>query len=67
MSDSPPTPVWSGSFCIFGVDVKCHILSDGQRIVEVDSMEELFANMNSENPDPGQLADYIEWHSGGLA
>jgi hypothetical protein len=40
-----PTSIWQGSFRLFGVDVRCHVLSDGQRVIEADSMEELFEAM----------------------
>lgn len=44
-----PTAVWSGSFRLFGVDVKCHTLSNGQRIIEADSMAQLLDAMGSQD------------------
>ncbi len=46
MSDTPlPTPIWSGTLRLFNVDLKCHVLDDGRRIVEQESMEALFEAM----------------------
>lgn len=45
-----PHAVWSGSFNIFGVDVKCHVLSDGERVIEAESMEAVLKAMAA--PDP---------------
>ena len=42
--------VWHGSFHLFGVELKCHVLSDGNRIVEADSLTNLFKAMG----DPGE-------------
>jgi hypothetical protein len=55
MSDVP-TSVWQGSFQLFGVEVKCHVLSDGQRIIEADSMENLMEAMGI----PGATLDHAE-------
>lgn len=57
-----PTSVWSGTFRVFGVDVRCHRLSDGQAIVEADSMAELIEAMEApDGRDLGQLEDFITW------
>ena len=37
-----PTVIWSGSFRVLGVDVRCHVLDDGRRIIDAESMEALF-------------------------
>ena len=47
MKERLPRPVWSGSFHVFGVEVKCHCLDDGQRIIEADSMARLLEAMAS--------------------
>lgn len=39
MQNEIPHAVKSGIITIFGIDLKCHILSDGQRIVEKESMD----------------------------
>ena len=43
-----PTVTHSGSFTIFGVELKCHRLSNGQAIIEADDMERLFEVMGME-------------------
>ena len=40
-----PTAIWEGSFTLFGVDVKCYVLEDGQRLIEAKSMENMIAAM----------------------
>lgn len=66
MTDIPHT-VWSGSFHIFGVEVKCYTLSNGQRVIEAASVEALFEAMG----DPATVEDvstdmeaFYKWHGG---
>ena len=61
--------VWSGSFRLFGVDVKCHVLSNGQRIIEEDSMEELLRAMSdgddlATNGDAREIERFARWRRG---
>ena len=42
MTDRLPKAIWSGSFSVLGVDVKCHVLDNGQRIIDSESIVELF-------------------------
>ena len=44
MTDIPES-VWSGSFILLGVEVKCHTLSNGERIIEADSFDKLMDAM----------------------
>lgn len=62
MSDVPHS-VWQGSFSVFGVEVKCHVLDDGQRIIEIDSMKALLAAMAGDNniTSPGESPDLTEF------
>lgn len=63
--DNIPTSVWSGSFHIFGVDVKCHRLSDGQAIIEADSMAALIEAMKMpEGREIGDLEMFRSWQEG---
>ena len=39
-----PTPVWSGSFMIGDVEMRCHVLSTGERFIEAESVEALFSS-----------------------
>jgi hypothetical protein len=60
-----PTSVWSGTFRVFGVDIRCHTLSDGQAIIEADSVAQLIEAMESpEGRDIGDLEDFIAWQQG---
>ncbi len=47
--DKLPHPVWSGSFTICGIEMKCHVLSDGQRIIEAESIEKFFSAFEDDN------------------
>ena len=51
-----PHSVWQGSFRLFGVELKCHILSDDQRVIEEESMADLLKAMGSERDDAGGSA-----------
>ena len=64
--DNLPTAIWSGSFWLLGVEVKCHTLSDGRRIIEADSMVDLFdAKMNDgPQPDTDEMKKFSEWQRG---
>ena len=50
-SENLPAPIWSGSFTVYGVEVKCHVLDDGQRIIEAESVDALFVEMAGDAPD----------------
>lgn len=45
MNGDIPGTVWSGTFTICGVELKCHTLADGTRIIEEDSMRDFFENL----------------------
>ena len=60
-----PHVVSTGSFRIFEVELECYVLSDGQRIIEKDSMEKLFAAMETTTPlDEEELRRFAEWMQG---
>lgn len=59
---SEPVAVWSGAFTVFGVEIHCHTLSDGRRIVEEESMDRFMKAMGiDDSNDPGDLVDYFRW------
>lgn len=68
MGDEPALPhaVWSGSFHIFGVEVRCHNLSDGQRIIEAESVNRLMEAMGAEGTviDQAELEAFARWRQG---
>lgn len=55
----------SATFIVFGVEVKCHVLDDGQRIIEADSAKALFEAMgNPASGLPDDLESLRRWLSG---
>lgn len=62
LSTTLPNVVWSGSFRIFGVDLKCHVLSDGQQIIEAGGVAALIEAMEApENGSSDELEDFCRW------
>lgn len=62
--DNLPTAVWSGSFRLFGVDVRCHRLSNGQNIIEEDSMAALLHAMQTGTLDAGEIEPFARFQAG---
>ena len=59
-----PHSVWQGSFTLFSVDLQCHVLSDGRRIIEEDSMVDLLEAMKAPvegHSDAVKLAEFCTW------
>jgi hypothetical protein len=58
--------VWSGTFHLLGIDVKCHVLEDGTRVVEADSMIALMEAIKKGNEfgDPQELVNFSLWRAG---
>lgn len=68
MTDQPcdvPHTVWSGSFRLFGVEVKCHTLSNGQRVIEESSVHALLEAMGKPGAehrlDDEQAEAFARW------
>lgn len=61
MTDDIPKAVWSGSFHLLGVEVKCHVLDNGQRIIEGDSMMELLNAMADPTIDREETPDVTQF------
>lgn len=61
-----PHSVWSGSFSLFGVEVKCHVLTNGQRIIEAESMRNLLEAMSAPGTtiDPAKVEEFAKWQKG---
>jgi hypothetical protein len=58
-----PKSVWSGSFNVFGVELKCHVLDNGQRVIDADSVADFFnlmadAEVPAEDPD---MDEFVRW------
>ena len=66
--EPPHGSVWQGTFPLFGIELKCHVLSEGQRIIEEDSMVDLFKAMESlpENScDDAEMVSFVKWLNAG--
>lgn len=51
MSEDLPTVTHTSEFDLFGVKVRCHVLSDGRRVFDKDDFHALLdALFNSETP-----------------
>lgn len=61
--ESMPEAVWSGSFEIFGITVRCHNLSDGRRVIEHESVTALLTAMEN-GAEPGDLSGFSLWQKG---
>lgn len=63
MSDEElPSVTWTGSCTVFGVELICHVLSDGRQIIEAESMHRLLEAMASPQPgDPGDITEFAKW------
>ncbi len=65
MGDRAAESAWQGTFQLFGVDVHCHVLSDGRRIIEANSMNALLEAMaNGAGADVGDLDAFTRWQRG---
>ena len=67
MDDETPQSVWQGSFSVLGVEVKCHVLSNGQRIIEAESLNALFEAMGTTPPNKQtelEMAEFVRWQKG---
>ncbi len=62
MTDDLPKAIWSGSFDVGEVTVRCHVLDDGRRIIETDSIENLFRQAPATNYH--DLDDFARWLRG---
>ena len=60
----PLKSVWQGTFHAFGIDLVCHVLSNGERVIEEDSMIKLIeafelGNGSPDHPDTAKLMSFI--------
>ena len=62
---SVPKSVWQGSFHIGGIELICHVLDDGTRIIDKESLEHFFASLESNEFDAdGDLEAFAIWQRG---
>lgn len=54
--------VWEGTLRLFGVDVKCHVLEDGTRIIEEESLITLLKAMEKPGPiNQHEIEEFVKW------
>lgn len=51
----------SASFKIFGVDLRCHVLSDGQRVIEEESVAALLEAMALPSVSEDDMESFARW------
>lgn len=39
-----PKSIWTGTLIVFGVELVCHVLDNGQRIIETEGVQRLFGD-----------------------
>ncbi len=65
-NDNLPAVVWSGTMRLFGVELVCHVLDDGQRIIEQESVAALFEAMGRphsslpEDDEINRISEFIQ-------
>ena len=64
MNDQLPKSIWTGTFHVFGVDVVCHVLDDGSRVVETESVERLLSASDNPVLFDNSESDFAAWLSG---
>ena len=66
MSEPIPKAVWQGSFSIGGVDLHCSVLDTGQRVIDVEDIENLFSAMETDKfkIDKFELEAFAKWQRG---
>lgn len=63
--DRTPVAVAEATFRLFGVDLRCYVLDNGQRIINADDVAKLFAVRDADAAaDSGDLADFAAWQKG---
>lgn len=62
----PPQAIWSGTFIIWGIEMRCHVLPDGMRVIEDESFQQFMDAMAGGMPaaDDDQLAAFLRWQRG---
>ncbi len=60
-----PVAVKSSSFRLFGVEVRCHVLDNGQRVIEEECLHQLLGTMGNVLIDAGdELEGFSSWLRG---
>lgn len=62
-----PKAIWEGTFRIFGVELQCAVLDNGARIIEANSLKELFCKMGKSTMtdiDNSEIEHFTKWQRG---
>lgn len=63
-----PRAVWTGTFRLFGVDLECSVLDNGQRVISADSIDALLNAMDANGPttedDCAEAHRFAAWRYG---
>lgn len=65
--DELPKAVWSGTFKIYGMELQCHVLDNGQRIIDADSFNQFLAAgslCKALSGDPDEFEAFSRWQRG---
>tara|TARA_Y100000310_G_scaffold339452_2_gene432120 strand:+ start:153 stop:353 length:201 start_codon:yes stop_codon:yes gene_type:complete len=55
-----PAAIWEGSFKVFGVEVRCCVLDNGERVINADDMAALFEARGG-LVDEDDLQPFLDW------
>lgn len=66
MTENIPRATHSATFRLFGVDVRVHVLDNGQRIIEAKSLSELLEAMSDSRAsnDDVDMEAFARWARG---
>ena len=61
-----PQSVWSGTFTLLGVEMHCHVLDNGERIIEAESFEKFIEAMATSETkiDEAEAVKFFRWQRG---
>lgn len=65
-NETIPSVIASSTIKIFDVELKCHILDNGARVIEQESMEKLFETMEKGNIETTEeeAMNFAKWLRG---
>lgn len=67
MSEAIPKAIWSGTFEALGVTLHCHVLDNGQLVIEHDSMMCFLAALADSSEQEREAIDmdaFVRWQRG---
>lgn len=55
--------MWSGTFTVWGIEMRCHVLDNGQRIIEQESFHKFMDAMADGMPaaEDDELTAFLRW------